>query len=432
MSDYTIRLEGISKQYHIGGQQANYQTIRESIVDLVKAPLRRGKKILSGQATGAAELDESFWALNDVTFDIQPGEVVGLIGRNGAGKSTLLKVLSRITYPTKGQAIIRGRVGSLLEVGTGFHPELTGRENVFLNGAILGMGRREITRKFDEIVDFAEVEKFIDTPVKHYSSGMRVRLAFAVAAHFEPEILLVDEVLAVGDARFQRKCLNKLQDVGEGGRTVIFVSHNMTTITRLCDRAILLERGVVTSDGPVADVVADYMHSELGTTAARVWPVEHAPGGDVARLRAARIEDLNGDVLDTIDIRTPFSIAVEYDVLQDGNILLPNFHLYNNEGIPVFSAVDLDSEWRGRERPTGRYVSRAIIPGNLLAEGAFFVRTAMITLEPVKVQYNEPDAVAFQVMDTIDGDSARGDYGGNLVGVMRPKLDWRTEYFSQG
>lgn len=432
MSNYAIQLDKISKQYQIGGQRAKYKTLRESISDGVKAPIRRSKKILSGQATGAAELNESFWALQDVSFNVNHGEVIGLIGRNGAGKSTLLKVLSRITYPTKGQAIINGRVGSLLEVGTGFHPELTGRENVYLNGAILGMGRVEIDRKFDEIVAFAEVEKFIDTPVKHYSSGMRVRLAFAVAAHFEPEILLVDEVLAVGDARFQRKCLNKLQDVGEGGRTVIFVSHNMTTITRLCDRAVLLEYGSVANDGPVADVVASYMHSEMGTMAARRWSAEQAPGSDVARLRGARIEDLNGAVSDTIDIRSSFCVTLEYDVLQEGNILLPNYHVYNNEGIPIFSAVDLDPEWRLRERPVGRFVSRSIVPGNLLAEGAFFVRTALITLEPVKVQFNEPDAVAFQVIDTLDGDSARGDYGGNLVGVMRPKLEWQTEYFVRG
>ena len=432
MNNYAIQVERLGKEYHIGGQKVPYRTLRESITDAVQAPMRRAKKILSGHAAGAAELDEVFWALRDISFTVNQGEVIGLIGRNGAGKSTLLKVLSRITYPTEGQAIISGRVGSLLEVGTGFHPELTGRENVFLNGAILGMRRSEINRKFDEIVAFAEVEKFIDTPVKHYSSGMRVRLAFAVAAHFEPEILLVDEVLAVGDARFQRKCLNKLQDVGDGGRTVIFVSHNMTTITRLCDRAILLEHGNVANDGPVADVVANYMHSEMGTTAARQWSAEHAPGKEVARLRAVRIEDMNGQVSESIDIRSSFCVVMEYDILQEGNILLPNFHVYNNEGIPIFSAVDLDPEWRQRPRPAGRFASRAIVPGNLLAEGAFFVRTALITLEPVKVQYNEPDVVAFQVIDTIDGNSARGDYGGNLVGVMRPMLEWRTEQVAEG
>jgi lipopolysaccharide transport system ATP-binding protein len=236
MSYTAIRVDNLSKQYRIGGPQKKYETLRDTLANTLATPLRRAGKLLRGQATGAAELDATIWALRDVSFKVQRGEVVGIIGRNGAGKSTLLKILSRITEPTLGVAEIRGRVGSLLEVGTGFHQELTGRENIYLNGAILGMKRHEIEHKFDEIVAFAEVEKFIDTPVKHYSSGMHLRLAFAVAAHLEPEILLVDEVLAVGDAAFQKKCLNKMEDVGQQGRTVLFVSHNMPAITRLCER----------------------------------------------------------------------------------------------------------------------------------------------------------------------------------------------------
>jgi len=259
MNDVAIRIEGLSKQYFIGGKQKSYDRFGEQFVDLFSSPFRRAAKLLRGQATGAAELDESIWALKDITLDIHSGQAVGIIGSNGAGKSTLLKILSRITDPTRGFADIFGRVGSLLEVGTGFHPELTGRENIFLNGAILGMRRAEIERKFDQIVDFADISKFIDTPVKHYSSGMYVRLAFSVAAHLEPEILLVDEVLAVGDAKFQRKSLGKMDDVTKQGRTVLFVSHNMALIQAFCERGIYLKEGQVAAIGPMNEVVNTYL-----------------------------------------------------------------------------------------------------------------------------------------------------------------------------
>lgn len=259
MSDVAIRIDGLSKQYHIGSAQQTYDRIGEQIAATVFAPFRRVRKLLRGQATGAAELDETIWALKDVSLEVKQGEVVGIIGRNGAGKSTLLKILSRITEPSTGYADIYGRVGSLLEVGTGFHPELTGRENVFLNGAILGMRKTEIERKFDEIVAFAEIEKFIDTPVKHYSSGMYVRLAFSVAAHLEPEILLVDEVLAVGDIAFQKKCLGKMDDVAHQGRTILFVSHNMALMQTLCQRGIYLQNGSVAVNSSVATAVNAYL-----------------------------------------------------------------------------------------------------------------------------------------------------------------------------
>ena len=261
MSDIAIQVAGLSKEYHIGGPQKTYNRLGDQIADLIKAPFRRAGKLLRGQATGAAELDEKFWALKDISFEIKRGEVVGIIGRNGAGKSTLLKILSQITEPTKGYADIYGRVGSLLEVGTGFHPELTGRENVYLNGAILGMTKKEIERKFDEIVAFAEIDQFIDTPVKHYSSGMYVRLAFSVAAHLEPEILLVDEVLAVGDIAFQRKCLGKMDDVAQQGRTILFVSHNMGLMQTLCQRGIFLGQGVISADGQMTEAIDAYLQS---------------------------------------------------------------------------------------------------------------------------------------------------------------------------
>ncbi len=262
MSDIAIKVVGLGKEYHIGSAQKSYSRLGDQIWDVVSSPVRRAGKLLRGHAAGAAELDEKFWALQDVSFEVKQGEVVGVIGRNGAGKSTLLKTLSRITEPTRGYADIYGRVGSLLEVGTGFHPELTGRENIYLNGAILGMKRVEIERKFNEIVAFAEIEKFIDTPVKHYSSGMYVRLAFSVAAHLEPEILLVDEVLAVGDIAFQRKCLGKMDDVARQGRTVLFVSHNMGLMQTLCQRGIFLKHGRIAKDGTIGDAVDNYL-SEL-------------------------------------------------------------------------------------------------------------------------------------------------------------------------
>jgi lipopolysaccharide transport system ATP-binding protein len=261
MGDLAIRVVGLGKQYHIGALRKTHDRFGEQLVDLAKAPFRRAGKLLRGQAGGVAELDETIWALKDVSFEVNHGEVVGIIGRNGAGKSTLLKILSRITEPTEGSADLYGRVGSLLEVGTGFHPELTGRENVYLNGAILGMKRGEIERKFDEIVAFAEVDKFIDTPVKHYSSGMYVRMAFSIAAHLEPEILLVDEVLAVGDVAFQRKCLGKMDDIAKEGRTVLFVSHNMAILQTLCERGILLQDGVICVDSRAAETVGAYLQT---------------------------------------------------------------------------------------------------------------------------------------------------------------------------
>ena len=431
MSDVVIRVEDLSKQYRIGGPQARYKTIRESLTEAVQAPFRRLSSVVRGQSSAVS--NETIWALKDVSFQVQRGEVVGIIGRNGAGKTTLLKILSRITDPTEGQAEIHGRVGSLLEVGTGFHPELTGRENIYLNGAILGMKRVEIERKFDEMVAFAEIEKFMDTPVKHYSSGMYVRLAFAVAAHLESEILLVDEVLAVGDATFQKKCLNKMQDVGQEGRTVLFVSHNMPAITRLCQRTILLDEGSISCDGPSHQVVGAYLQSGVGTMAVREWPdLSKAPGNDVVRLRAVRVRTEDGQVTDAVDIRKPVGIEMEYEVLKPGSVLAPNLHFYNEEGVYVFVAGDHDPAWRGKPRPEGRYVSTAWIPGNLLSEGSLIVGAAISTPDPVIVHFYERDAVAFQVIDSLDGDSARGDYAGSVPGVVRPLLRWTTQFSEKG
>ena len=411
-----IRAEGLGKQYKLGMREAAYSTLREKLAGLARRrPRREAEKV---------------WALRDIGFDVQPGEVVGIIGRNGAGKSTLLKILSRITEPTAGRAELYGRVGSLLEVGTGFHPELSGRENIFLNSAILGMKRAEVQAKFDEIVAFAEVEKFIDTPVKRYSSGMYLRLAFSVAAHLEPEILIIDEVLAVGDATFQRKCLNKMQDVGRQGRTVLFVSHNMPAVTRLCPRAILLESGRVLRDGPAHQVVSAYLGSGLGTTAAREWSdPAAAPGDDVARLCGVRVRTEDGSVTDAADIRRAVGIEMEYEVLRPGQVVVPNYHFVNEEGVYLF--VTADREWKKRTRAVGRYVSTVWIPGNLLSEGSLIVSVALTTPEPSRIHFWERDAVAFQVIDTTEGDSVRGDYGGHIPGVIRPLLPWTTRLVAQ-
>jgi lipopolysaccharide transport system ATP-binding protein len=429
MNDTVIRAEKIDKLFHIGTKQGSYRTFRETVTDAFTAPFRRIGKLLRGQPSGASELDEEVWALKDVSFQIKRGEVVGFIGRNGAGKSTLLKVLSRITEPTNGYAEIYGRVGSLLEVGTGFHPELTGRENIYLNGAILGMKRIEINRKFDEIVAFSEVDKFIDTPVKHYSSGMYLRLAFAVAAHLEPEILIVDEVLAVGDARFQKKCLNKMEDIGKEGRTVLFVSHNMPAVIRLCERAILLDGGTMVADGPTHQIVGAYLRTENNATAERKWSdLNEAPGSDVARLRAVRTRTDDGELAGVFNITKGLSIEMEYEVLKSGYVLIPNFNIYNDNGIWVFTTMDLDPKWRGRPRPRGTYVSVTRIPGNLLAEGTLSVEPAMMTPEPLIGHFRERDTITFQVVDSHNGDSARGDFNGNMEGVVRPLLEWTTQF----
>lgn len=380
-----------------------------------------------GGPTASVGGSDSFWALRNVSFEVKRGETVGIIGRNGAGKSTLLKLLSRITEPTDGRIELDGRVSALLEVGTGFHSELTGRENVYLNGTILGMKRAEITRKFDEIVAFAEIEQFIDTPVKRYSSGMAMRLGFAVAAHLESEILIVDEVLAVGDAAFQKKCLGKMEGVAKEGRTIFFVSHNMPAVTRLCERGILLDDGKLCRDGRSHEVVNAYLHSELGTMSSREWldPLK-APRGEVAMLRAVRVRTKDGQAAEKFDIRKPVGLEMEFDVLKPGYKLMPSIMLWNEEGVCLLDNPEHDPAWRGRVRPLGRYRSTAWIPGNFLAEGTMFLSVALETLDPLVMQFYERQVVAFSVVDTCEGDSARGDFAGKLRGVVRPLLEWTT------
>lgn len=438
-NDIAITVEDVSKIYRIGLKSSRSENLGSAMLDFLKNPWRNYKKYRSLYDFSDVDLykDDAqkavehglLWALKDISFEVARGEVVGIIGRNGAGKSTLLKILSRITSPTKGRLTTRGRVSSLLEVGTGFHPELTGRENVYLNGTVLGMRKKEVEQRFDEIVEFSGVEKFLDTPVKRYSSGMRVRLAFAVAAHLEPEILIVDEVLAVGDAAFQRKCLDKMEDVGKGGRTVLFVSHSMTAVTRMCERVILLENSTIAQDGSPHQVVSAYLQGAHGSPARRLWnDINKAPGGDVVRLMGMRVLDRNFEVSDAHDISQPIYIEVEYEVLESGHVVQLHLAFVNGEGTLLFVSVDLDETWRKRRRPAGRYVNSVEIPGDLLAEGMVIVNAGLWVLEPNQIlQCYEKDVVSFQVLDNMDGKGARGDWASEYQGVMRPKLAWRTD-----
>src|SRR5688572_13379681 len=369
-----ISIKGVSKKYRLGGQpDAEYQTLRESVMHAAGAPVRMLRR-MAGRGAGAAAAvppprgTNDLWALKDVSFDVRPGEVVGIVGRNGAGKSTLLKILSRITHPTEGRIEMRGRVGSLLEVGTGFHPELTGRENIYLNGAILGMGRREIARKFDDIVDFAEVERFLDTPVKRYSSGMYTRLAFAVASHLEPEILVVDEVLAVGDAAFQKKCLGRMGEVSREGRTVLFVSHNLVALQSLCKRAVWLDGGRLVADGESSKVVSAYIEQTFSAVDALVWEdPATAPGNDKVRIRKVAVGSLAPDGSDAISIRTPFALEFEYWNLEPGAHLNLSVIVAREDGQVVYNAAPIEEpNWHGRPYPEGLFRSRCFVPGDLL------------------------------------------------------------------
>ncbi len=437
--DSAIKVEQLSKCYRIGVKENLHDTFGVSLVNFLKAPLRNFRTYRSlynfddihpSQNDTPSDIT---WALRNISFEVKVGEIVGIIGVNGAGKSTLLKILSKITPPTSGRALIRGKIASLLEVGTGFHPELTGRENVYLNGTILGMRKKEIDRKFDEIVDFSGVEKFIDTPVKRYSSGMKVRLAFAVAAHLEPEILLIDEVLAVGDARFQKKCLSKMQDVSQQGRTVLFVSHSMPIITRLCPRTILLDSGGVLADGPSHEVVKAYMHSENSSKAEREWPVlANAPGDDVVRLCAMRVKTEEGQVTATVDIRQPVGIEIEYEVLKPRDILLIYFHVVNEDGVKVFQTFQADSSLPIGPIKPGRFVSTAWIPGNFLAQGILFVSPTIRTQFPGTPHVRELDVVAFQVMASLESSPLSADFYPKRTGVVWPLLKWETQPSSIG
>ncbi len=411
-----IKVENVGKQYRIGARQASYTTLRESLTSAFRAPLNWIRQ------NGKPE-DDIIWALKDVSFEVMPGEVVGIIGRNGAGKSTLLKILSRITEPTTGQVDLYGRVGSLLEVGTGFHQELTGRENIYLNGAILGMKRSEIERKFDEIVAFAEIEKFIDTPVKHYSSGMYMRLAFAVAAHLEPDIMIVDEVLAVGDADFQKKCIGKMGDISKHGRTILFVSHNLTAVQSLCSRAIHLEKGYIAKEGETKDVVSFYLGKAVVGQYERIWDEPStAPGNDEIRLRSAKVAASDGTSTLDINVNTPLEFEVDYWNYVDGALLNVCLILRTAEGYCAFNTIS-----PSENMPVGLVRGRCQVPGMLLNDGTYSIDLCIVS-DGTKVVYAHGDILTFDMKD----EERISKWYGKWIGAVRPKLQWDHFHLSPG
>jgi len=420
VSDIVVKAENLGKQYKIGATIDRSPTLRDAIVKAVQWP----KRVLRGEVRPSKEI---IWALRDVSFEVKRGQVLGVIGRNGAGKSTLLKVLSQITEPTEGYAMITGRVGSLLEVGTGFNQELTGRENIFLNGAILGMKRREILKKFDEIVDFSGVEKFIDTPVKRYSSGMYLRLAFSVAAHLEPEILVVDEVLAVGDADFQRKCLGKMSDVASEGRTVLFVSHNMSAVLRLTDEAIVLERGKMVYRAPTQEAVEFYMSSGYSQSSERKWSRDEIPESAAPfRPVALRVIDPRGQVSDQVRSIEPLTVEMEYELDEPIQGLRVGIYLLTIRGELVFTSFDTDSGEIYQQyatRQPGRYISRCQIPADFFNEGQYVLGINASSYR-VKRYFQDEHALTF----AIDPMGAPGKQWAEVrLGTIRPRLNWVIE-----
>jgi lipopolysaccharide transport system ATP-binding protein len=419
MSEAIIRVENLGKKYILRHQQSHrYVALRDVIAGGVRSWASRMVNPFVKQESNPSR--EEFWALKDVSFEVNRGDRVGIIGRNGAGKSTLLKLLSRITEPTTGRITLKGRVASLLEVGTGFHPELTGRENIFLNGAILGMSRVEIQRKFDEIVAFAEVEKFLDTPVKHYSSGMYVRLAFAVAAHLEPEILVVDEVLAVGDAQFQKKCLGKMGEVStQGGRTIFFVSHNMTAVQSLCDRVIWLNSGDLIKDGSPQTVISDYLTNCVAGSTERIWhDLSTAPGNEYIRLyRVATALDCDEKLFHEINVSTPIKLEFEYwNFLSDVNLNL-SFVLYDIQDICIFNAIS-----PSKKTPKGLLRGVCHIPGNLLNDGTYRVRLLIVKDTSVAI-FDQDNLLTFTIGDI----EREGSWYGKWIGAVRPNFKWDLE-----
>ncbi len=416
-----IKIENLSKRYRLGviNRDMLYKDLQSRWAKW------RGKPDPNAPIgmvhSSRIERGDEFWALRNINLEIPDGKVFGIIGRNGAGKSTLLKILSQITAPTEGQIKIKGRVASLLEVGTGFHPELTGRENVFLNGAILGMTRKEVRSKFDEIVAFAEIEQFIDTPVKRYSSGMYVRLAFAVAAHLDPEILIVDEVLAVGDLQFQKKCLGKMQDVSQGGRTVIFVSHNMTTVNSLCETCALVHEGRVQDVGPTELVTNKYINTMNEGAYSIVDLGKNGPGDDVARFRSMRLINSRNEHIEFAKIDEPVGVEMVLSVFQEGVSVVANLHFYKDNQCAFITGASHCPIERA-----GVYRTVTWIPPRLLNDGLYFVHAAASTMTPVKIHFHVLNKFCFSVIEDIH-DESRGGYANAIPGMVRPSLEWNLE-----
>jgi len=430
MPETVINVENLSKHYRLG--QIGSNTLREDLSRLwakvrgkEDPTLKIGHENILNEKSVAAKggLSEYIWALKDINFKVHKGEVLGIIGKNGAGKSTLLKILSKVTSPTKGSIKVNGRIASLLEVGTGFHPELSGRENIYLNGAILGMTKAEIKSKFDEIVDFSGVEKYIDTPVKRYSSGMYVRLAFAVAAHLDPEILVVDEVLAVGDAEFQKKAIGKMQDISSGqGRTVLFVSHNMDSILRLCERCILLENSEIKIDDNADKVINYYLERNFGTNSFKKFELRN-PNRGVSPI-LIKIHNENFEIKDNFFISEKIGITFEYSVLSDSMKVIPGLKFFNRNNVNIFDTHE-NSDKNDIIKTKGKYTSTIWLQKDFFNEGILIVDVALLRPDPFEVYFYEKDAIAFNMVDK-GKNITRGEYAGTFPGIIRPSLNWET------
>ena len=406
-----LEVQGIAKKFRIRHERQAYLSIRDSMMSLLKK---------SGTTS------EEFYALNEITFSLEAGESVGIFGKNGAGKSTLLKILSKITPPTKGKIISRGRIASLLEVGTGFHPELSGRENIFLNGSILGMKRKEIDSKMDEIIGFSGIERFLDTPLKHYSSGMSLRLAFSVAAFLEPEIIIIDEVLAVGDAEFQKKCIGKMEDISKSGRTILFVSHNMTAITSLCSRCIYLKAGQLFKDGQTDEVVNMYNKLESAVTTEVHFHEPKQPGDSVARLLNVRLIDREYRTLQSISMDQEIGIEMTYRLMDKDHQPYPNIHLFRLGGECVFVTIHpYDKSLPGE----GLHRSRVWIPANLLNDGTYMVGVTLTSISTMTLHFNEKSCITFEVTENIN--NRKSPYLNIIPGTIRPDLQWESSMLQE-
>lgn len=410
MMQNMINIEGISKKFSLQAA-APYLSLRDVLTG--------GARSLFGKHKN----QEEFWALKDISLTIQKGDRVGIIGRNGAGKSTLLKIISRITPPTKGSISIYGRVASLLEVGTGFHPELTGRENIYFNASILGLKKKETDSRLDEIIAFSGIEKFIDTPLKHYSSGMQLRLAFSVAAHLEPEILLIDEVLAVGDMEFQRKCIGKMEEVSRSdGRTIVFVSHNMSYISSLCNRAVLIDKGSLLSDGTSTEVINDYM-TLVRKTSGEI-PQSESKGQNIVRLLSVQTIDQEGMARDVFRADEPVMLRMRYEVMEAGHVLWLGHNIHNENGVNVFDTHSVNTELYQQPHNKGIFEATAVIPAHLLNTGHFFVSSAIFNHLEHVIYLHEKDVLLFHVHDVLDAPTARGLSPADFPGIIRPLLKW--------
>lgn len=427
MKDIILKAENISKHYRLG--TVGTGTLKD---DLNRWWYRiRGKEdpyLKIGETNDRSTMGKSdyVWALQDINFEVQRGEVLGIIGKNGAGKSTLLKILSKVTAPTTGSIKSKGRIASLLEVGTGFNGELTGRENIFLNGTILGMTKKEISAKLDEIIDFSGCERYIDTPVKRYSSGMTVRLAFAVAAFLEPEILIVDEVLAVGDAEFQKKAIGKMQDISKSdGRTVLFVSHNMAAVKSLCTTGIVLEHGKVVFEGGINNSIEFYLKDSQTLRCYRNWENEMAPCTDFIKMNEVKVmgsdKKMKLNYLTTEDVSVEFS----YSILKTNKLFTHGFNLFNSQGLHILSSHDKDSPTLIKPLSIGSYRKTIEIPKNLLAEGSYTCSFAILRYNPFFVEFHEMEIVGFNILENKYDKSIRGEYSQTIPGLIRPLLNWK-------